>query len=88
MAVQTTKGDITTEAELIGVYDVMPQMVWVANFLCAQGLNLQHVILMQHNMSSILLEKNGCASKFKTDKAYCNPVLLYQGMSGFQQGGN
>ena len=49
----------STKAELVGVYDMMPRMVWVANFLFTQGVSLQHVVLMQDNMSSILLEKNG-----------------------------
>ena len=58
----------STKAELIRVDDVMPQMVWVANFLHAQGVNLQCVILMQDNMSSILLEKNAQASSSKQTK--------------------
>ena len=53
-----------TEAELIGIYDVMPQMAWVANFLQSQRVSLEQVILMQDNMSSILLKKNRCASSW------------------------
>ena len=58
----------STEAELIGVYDVMPQLTWVANFLWAQDMDLKCVILKQDNMSSILLEKNGQASSSKCTK--------------------
>ena len=58
----------STKAELIGMYDIMPQMVWVANFLQSQGISLICVILIQDNMSSFLLKKNGCASSSKRTK--------------------
>ena len=37
----------STEAELIGVYDILPQLVWTSNFMRAQGMNLWKVVLMQ-----------------------------------------
>ena len=49
----------STESELIGVHDVMPQIMWTSFFLQAQGLKIAENILYQDNMSSILLEKNG-----------------------------
>ena len=55
----------STESEVIGVHDVMPQLIWTANFLKAQGVNVNDTILYQDNLSSILLEKNGRASSTK-----------------------
>ena len=31
----------STEVELIGVYDIMPQMIWVGNFMWAQGQDMK-----------------------------------------------
>ena len=58
----------STEAELIGVYDILPQLVWTGNFMQAQGMNLRKVVLMQDNTTTILLENNGCASSTKQTK--------------------
>jgi hypothetical protein len=55
----------STEAEVVAVHDVMPQMLWTAYFLRAQGINVPDSILFQDNMSAILLEKNGCTSASK-----------------------
>ena len=58
----------STESELIGVYDTMPQMIWTKNFLESQGYNVKKSTLHQDNMSSILLERNGRASSSKRTK--------------------
>jgi hypothetical protein len=55
----------STEAEVIGVHDVMPQMLWTAHFIDSQGVNVDESILYQDNTSSILLEKNGRSSSTK-----------------------
>jgi hypothetical protein len=55
----------STEAEVVGVHDVMPQMIWTAHFLDGQGMNVDESILYQDNTSSILLEKNGRSSSTK-----------------------
>ena len=55
----------STKAELIGVYDIMPQLVWASNFMQAQGMNIRKVVLMQDNTSTILLENNGRTSSTK-----------------------
>jgi hypothetical protein len=55
----------STEAEIIGVDDVMPQMMWTSYFLKAQGVKVVDTVLLQDNKSSILLEKNGRASSGK-----------------------
>jgi hypothetical protein len=55
----------STEAELVGVNDVMPQILWTRYFLEAQGYGAQESIIYQGNQSSILLEKHGRASSGK-----------------------
>jgi Reverse transcriptase (RNA-dependent DNA polymerase) len=55
----------STEAELVGVNDVMPQILWTPYFLEAQGYDVKDSIIYQDNQSSILLEKNGRASSSK-----------------------
>ena len=52
----------STEAELIGVDDVMAQVVWTINFLGAQGVEISKNILYQDNKSAMLLERNGFES--------------------------
>ena len=58
----------STEAKLIGVYDILPQLMWTSNFMRAQGMNLRKVVLMQDNTSTILLENSGCTSSTKQTK--------------------
>jgi hypothetical protein len=55
----------STEAEVVGVHDVMPQLIWTTHFLDGQGLHIDESILYQDNTSSILLEKNGGSSSPK-----------------------
>ena len=55
----------STEAELVGVSDVLPQILWTRYFLIAQGYLTNESIIYQDNKSAILLEKNGTASSSK-----------------------
>ena len=55
----------STEAELVGVDDVMPLILWTRQFLLAQGLPVRDNIVFQDNMSSMLLEQNGKISSGK-----------------------
>ncbi len=55
----------STEAELVGVNDVMPQILWTRYFLEAQGYGVEDSIIYQDNQSAMLLEKNGRASSGK-----------------------
>jgi hypothetical protein len=55
----------STEAELVGADDVMPQMLWTLYFLEAQGYKVHDNILYQDNKSAILLETNGRGSSGK-----------------------
>jgi hypothetical protein len=54
-----------TKSELIGVHDVMPQVLWTRHFLEAQGYSVKELIVYQDNQSAMLLEKNGRASSSK-----------------------
>jgi hypothetical protein len=55
----------STEAEVVGTDDVMPQMLWTLYFLEAQGYKIDDNLLYQDNKSSILLETNGRGSSGK-----------------------
>ena len=58
----------STESELIGVYDVLPQVLWTKLFLEEQGRLDTTTVVYQDNMSSILLERNGRSSSTKCTK--------------------
>jgi hypothetical protein len=49
----------STEAELVGVNNVMPLTLWTQYFLDAQGYSVCENKVFQDNQSAILLEKNG-----------------------------
>ena len=55
----------STEAELVGVAEVLPQILWTQYFLHAQGYGEEPCIIYQDNKSAILLEENGRASSSK-----------------------
>jgi hypothetical protein len=54
----------STEAELIGIDDVLPQALWTKYFLEAQGYGTD-TLLHQDNQSTIKLSENGKASSGK-----------------------
>jgi hypothetical protein len=56
----------STEAELVGAYNAMSQIVWTQYFLLARNIIVSHYILLQDNKSAMLLEKNGTASSSKS----------------------
>jgi hypothetical protein len=47
----------STESELIGVNDVLPQVIRTRNFLLHQGKKIINNIVFQDNQSAILLKK-------------------------------
>jgi hypothetical protein len=59
----TTKS--STEAELVGVDDVMPQVLWTRQFMGGQGYKIKDNIVYQDNQSAMLLENNGQQSSTK-----------------------
>ena len=50
-----TKG--STEAELVGVDDALPQVLWTLYFVKGQGYKVEKNELHQDNLSSMKLEK-------------------------------
>jgi hypothetical protein len=78
----------STEAELVGVNDVMSQILWTKYFLQEQGYASTESLIYQENKSAILLENNGRASSskrtrhiniryyFVTDKIPSNEVCV------------
>jgi hypothetical protein len=49
----------STEAELVGVDDSMPLVIWTQNFILGQGYEISDNVVFQDNQSTMLLEKNG-----------------------------
>ena len=58
----------STESELVGASDFLPNAVWIKNFLQGQGYDVKTNILEQDNESAIKLEKNGRASAGKRSR--------------------
>jgi Reverse transcriptase (RNA-dependent DNA polymerase)/Zinc knuckle len=52
----------STEAELVGASDYLPNTIWATHFLEAQGRIVEDSIFYQDNQSAIRLENNGRAS--------------------------
>ena len=55
----------SNEAELVGVNDLMPQILWMRYFLEAQVMKFSDNIVYQDNQSAMKLEKDGRASSGK-----------------------
>jgi hypothetical protein len=55
----------STEAEILAVGDILPQVIWTRYFLEAQGYRISDSIVFQDNQNSILLERNGRTSSGK-----------------------
>jgi hypothetical protein len=64
----------STEAELVGVNDVMPQVLWTRYFLEAQGYGVNDSIIYQDNQSAILLEWTGIERQ--AHPTHQHPLLL------------
>ena len=58
----------STEAELVGMADVMPMIIWTRYFLEGQGYKVTDNIVYQDNKSTMLMAKNGKASSRKRTK--------------------
>jgi len=50
----------STEAEVVGVSDFLPNMIWARMFIEAQGYSIDENILHQDNMSAMKIKTNGC----------------------------
>ena len=53
---------ISTEAELVGVDDLMPQIIWMRYSLEAQGMKVSDNVVYPYNRSEMKLEDNRRAS--------------------------
>jgi hypothetical protein len=53
----------STETEIVGADDFMLAICWTRSFMKAQGYGAKDNVLFQDNKSSIILEKNGKASR-------------------------
>ena len=58
----------STEAELIGVDDMVAKSVWTTNFAKMQGLRQQWTTLFQDNAATIVLESKGIGTVGKRMK--------------------
>ena len=58
----------STEAEVVGADDILPQLLWTSYFMEAQGYPISDAILHQDNESAMRLERNGRASSTKRTK--------------------
>ena len=56
----------STEAELVGIADALPQIVQCREFLIHQGYNMAPATLYQDNTSTIQLVKNGRSNSSRT----------------------
>ena len=56
---QKINGKSSTEIELIGVDDVISNVLWTKLFMEAQGIEVKENIIFQDNKSTILLAENG-----------------------------
>jgi len=56
----------STEAELIGVSDMLPQVIWTREFLEQQGYKCEPARMFQDNKSTIVLANKGFSTSEKT----------------------
>ena len=56
----------STEAELVGADDDLGQVIWTKYFIEGQGYTVEHTIIYQDNISTMILKTNGrCSSEKK-----------------------
>jgi hypothetical protein len=56
----------STEAELVGVSDGASQVIWVRNFLLAQGLEIGPALVWQDNKSTLAMMEKGRSTSSRT----------------------
>jgi len=56
----------STESELVGISDILPQIIWVRDFLIAQGYDMGPAKLFQDNMSTIAMANRGASNSSRT----------------------
>ena len=60
----------STEAELVGVDDVISKVLWTKLFIEAQGHKVRTNVIYRDNTSSMKLEENGKASSRKRTRHF------------------
>ena len=60
----------TTESEVVGVADYLPNIIWMLHFLEAQGYDMKLSVLYQDNVSAIRLKKNGKKSSSRRTRHF------------------
>ena len=58
----------STEADLVGIDDILPQVLWTNYFMRAQGWQTNQTVVYQDNKRAILLENNGKLSSSNRTK--------------------
>ena len=66
----------STEGELVGADDALPQAIWSKYFIEAQGHTVDNNIMFQDNKSCMLLETNGKFLSSKRTKHINNKYFL------------
>ena len=56
----------STESELVGLSDQLPQIIWTRNFLLAQGYTMGPAVIYQDNQSTIALVAKGRSTSART----------------------
>jgi hypothetical protein len=56
----------STESELVGLSDQLPQVIWTRNFLLAQGYAVGPAVIFQDNQSTIALVAKGRSTSART----------------------
>jgi hypothetical protein len=67
---QTINAKSSTEGEVIGISDRLPQTIWAKYFLNEQGYNLNKNILYEDNQSAMRIAKNGVRSCGQNSRHY------------------
>ena len=65
---QKLNGKSSTEAELIGMDDALPQILWTQYFIEHQGYEISSNVIYQDNKSAIRLEHKGKEAGLKRTK--------------------
>ena len=60
----------STEAELIGIDDVISKVLWTKRFIESQGFELETNVIYRDNTSSMKLEENGRMSASKRTRHF------------------
>ena len=66
--VQKIDAKSSTEAEVVGVDDMMPQALWTKCFLDAQDCGVKESVVHQDDQTAVLLEQNSKGSSGKRTK--------------------